>query len=101
MHGKTESNTVLVSLMAGLAGAAVALLFAPRSGEETRNQLKDKASEVKEGAEQRMRSAKETAAEKKAEIRDLKDRLAAAVRKSSMEAKEGFEEEMAAGEERT
>jgi gas vesicle protein len=45
------------SLMGALVGAAVALLFAPSSGEELRNQMQDRANriqaEVKQAADQR------------------------------------------------
>ena len=35
-------------LVGGIAGAVVALLYAPQSGEETRVQIKDKAIELKD-----------------------------------------------------
>jgi gas vesicle protein len=43
---KDNSGTVMVAFVLGaLAGAAVALLFAPASGEETREYLGDRARE--------------------------------------------------------
>jgi len=46
-------------IIGGLSGAVVALLMAPQSGVETRNQIKEKAIELSEEAE---KSAKEIAA---------------------------------------
>lgn len=93
MPNKTGSDTVMMSLMAGLAGAVVALLFAPRSGEETRNQLKKQANAVKEDTRKQLQSAKAVAKNKKEELRGLKDRLAKAVSKSGDQARQAFEEE--------
>jgi gas vesicle protein len=39
-------------LMGGLAGAAIAFLTAPRSGEETREQIREKSFELRDTAEQ-------------------------------------------------
>jgi gas vesicle protein len=45
-HNNSGSGTVLLAFMVGaLTGAAVALLFAPASGEETREYLGQKARE--------------------------------------------------------
>ncbi|MDH5589933.1 MAG: YtxH domain-containing protein [Gemmatimonadota bacterium] len=52
-------------LMGALLGAGVALLFAPRSGEETQEDLKKRARHFRELAEDRMREAQ----------RQLEDRM--------------------------
>ena len=41
-------------LLGGVIGAAVALLLAPQSGEQTRELLKEKSGELKEKARERM-----------------------------------------------
>jgi gas vesicle protein len=47
-----SAGTVLVSFVLGaLAGAAIALLYAPATGEETRRKLAEKAREGREKAE--------------------------------------------------
>lgn len=51
------AGTVVVAFMLGaITGAAVALLMAPQTGEETRRLLKDKA---REGAEEAARQGRE------------------------------------------
>jgi gas vesicle protein len=43
--------TLLAFLLGGVVGAGLALLFAPLSGKETRDRIKDLVEEVKEKAE--------------------------------------------------
>jgi gas vesicle protein len=84
------SGIILSFLMGGLTGAALAILFAPRSGKETRDILGEK---LREGAE-RTRELRDRAAAKGREMVDdaseyvdkhretlerKKDRLAAAL----------------------
>jgi gas vesicle protein len=47
-HGGNTSGVILSFLLGGLTGAALAILFAPRSGRETRELLGER---LKEGAE--------------------------------------------------
>ena len=46
-------------VLGALAGAAIALLYAPATGEETRRRLGEKAREGRERAESMMREGKE------------------------------------------
>ena len=49
MSNENSAGTILMAFVVGaLAGAAVALLYAPASGEETRRKLADKAREGRE-----------------------------------------------------
>ena len=48
-------------LIGGLVGAAVALLLAPQSGEETREQIRDKSIELRDQAEVMAKDAMTTA----------------------------------------
>lgn len=51
-EGGYGAGSILLSfLLGGLVGAGLALLFAPRSGEETRKKIKELTEEVKEKAE--------------------------------------------------
>lgn len=55
-----SAGTVLVSFMLGaIAGAAVALLYAPAPGEETRRRLGEKAREGRDKAERLAREGRE------------------------------------------
>lgn len=57
---KDNSGSVMVAFVIGaLTGAAVALLFAPASGEETREFLGQKAREGKEKAREAMEQGRD------------------------------------------
>ena len=57
---KDSSGSVMVAFVIGaLAGAAVALLYAPASGEETREYLGQKAREGKAKAREAMEQGRE------------------------------------------
>jgi len=79
-HGENECDTssgswLLSFILGGLIGAAVALLVAPRSGRQTREQIKDLAEEAKERAEDYYDKAKgqiSTAMQKGVEILEQK-----------------------------
>ena len=45
----SASSVILAFLLGGLTGAAVALLYAPRSGKETRDLLSERVRETAEG----------------------------------------------------
>ena len=60
-------NSFLTGLLAGAAiGGIIALLYAPKSGKETRDQIKNKFEELEEELE----TLKSKASEKSGEIRD-------------------------------
>ena len=46
-HKKTGGKFVIGAIFGAIAGAIAALLTAPKSGKETREDLKDKANESK------------------------------------------------------
>jgi gas vesicle protein len=79
-----ENDNKLPYFFLGLGlGVAVGVLFAPKSGEETREFLRSKAEEGTDYVKQRADDLKETAAEtlerSKQTIQKQKDNLAAAV----------------------
>jgi gas vesicle protein len=65
-RGSNASGVILSFLLGGLTGAALAILFAPRSGKETRDLLEER---MREGAE-RGRVIKDKAAVRGREILD-------------------------------
>ena len=50
-HENSSGPVLLAVVLGAVAGAAVALLYAPTSGEETRRKLAEKAREGREKAE--------------------------------------------------
>lgn len=70
---ESGGGTVLLAFLAGaISGAAVALLFAPASGDETRQFLSDKAREGRERAMTAAREGRET-------LRRQKDQVVSAI----------------------
>jgi gas vesicle protein len=66
-------GTVLLAFLAGaISGAAVALLFAPAAGEETRQFLTDKARESRERALAKAREGRDV-------VRRQRDQIASAI----------------------
>lgn len=78
MSDKDTGRDILIGFLLGTAaGAAIGLLFAPKSGAETRAILKEKAEEVAERAKEIAAKAKEAAvnAEKNIEQRLVKKKI--------------------------
>ena len=69
----------------GLAGAAVALLLAPQSGEETQKIIRDKSIELKDKAAETADQARVRANEMAAEARVRADELARQARERGEE----------------
>ena len=70
MSEKSNQVATVVSAFAvgALVGAAVAVLFAPRSGKETRALLAKKTGDIKGKVGEALNEAKEALSQKKAEI---------------------------------
>ena len=58
-NGGSAGNVIVAFALGAIAGAAVALLYAPASGEETRRKLAEKAREGRERAEAVAREGRE------------------------------------------
>ncbi|HEY8537165.1 MAG TPA: YtxH domain-containing protein [Vicinamibacterales bacterium] len=70
-----DSGSVLLAFVAGaIAGAAVALLFAPAAGEETRQFLSEKARESRERARAAARDGREALKRQKEQLAEAIDR---------------------------
>ena len=75
MSRNDSGGTVLLAFLAGaVTGAAVALLFAPAAGEETRQFLTDKARASRDRALQAAREGRETLKRQKDQITTAIDR---------------------------
>ena len=71
-----SSGSVLVAFVIGaIAGAAVALLYAPAAGEETRRKIADRAREGREKAEDLARRGREAASDLARRGREAADDL--------------------------
>jgi len=58
-NGSSAGNVIVAFALGAIAGAAIALLYAPASGEETRRKLAEKAREGRDRAEAVAREGRE------------------------------------------
>jgi gas vesicle protein len=58
-NGNSGGSVLLAFILGAAAGAAVALLYAPASGEETRRKLAEKAKEGRDKVEEFAREGRE------------------------------------------
>lgn len=82
---KTARKVALGSVIAGIAGYVTGILTAPQSGQETREDIRDKASDIKDDARLELNIAQEKLAEA---IREAQARASTI----SVQAKEEFNE---------
>lgn len=88
-------------ILGALVGAGVALLLAPRSGEETQQDLKDRALKLKSAAEARMREAQKQLEERldtaregvHAKVDGMKEAVEAG-RRAAVEARDDLERKL-------
>jgi gas vesicle protein len=82
----TDFGTFLAGfLIGGFVGAAVALLYAPQSGEETRTIIKEKSIELKDKATE---TAEETRARAEKALEEAKARAEVAIQETRVRAEE-------------
>jgi gas vesicle protein len=92
-EGYSAGSVLLSFLLGGVVGAGLALLFAPQSGRETRQKIKDLRDEVKDKTTDYVRQAKEKAASIVDDGREYYDEKKS-ILKSAVEAgKEAYEKE--------
>lgn len=89
---RTQHSAVLVPILAGLAGAGIALLFAPRSGRETRMKIQETADELKHQARDGIDTAKSRVAAGVDQAREMKDRVGSAIQTSGRKSKHNIDE---------
>ena len=87
--------------LGALVGAGLALLFAPQSGEETQEEIRERAHKLRIAAEERMREAQNTLEDRLDTVRDgvqsrvglVKDAVESG-RKAAQEARSDLEERL-------
>ncbi|HUE98960.1 MAG TPA: YtxH domain-containing protein [Anaerolineales bacterium] len=78
-------NIVGGFLVGSVIGVATALLFAPRSGEETRAEIRDKAVELRDRTSE---TVKDTVSQAKSKAYEIKDTVTDTVREKAEELKQ-------------
>ena len=92
-EGYSSGSVLLSFLLGGVVGAGLALLFAPQSGRETRQQIKDLTDDVKDKTTEYVKQAKEKAASIVDDGKEYYDEKKS-ILKSAVEAgKEAYEKE--------
>jgi len=92
-EGYSSGSVLLSFLLGGVVGAGLALLFAPQSGRETRQKIKDLADDVQEKSAEYVSQAKEKAASLVEDGKGYYDEKKS-ILKSAVEAgKEAYEKE--------
>lgn len=88
MAQRASPSMTVVALAAGMTGAALGLLMAPRSGADTRRKLHDKAEELKDQAETSLQDLKGSVANNAERARD---KFSAALQTAGKKIKEDYE----------
>jgi gas vesicle protein len=92
-EGYSSGSVLLSFLLGGVVGAGLALLFAPQSGRETRQKIKDLTDDVKDKSTEYVKQAKEKAASVVEDGKEYYDEKKS-ILKSAVEAgKEAYEKE--------
>jgi gas vesicle protein len=91
--GFSAGKVVCSFFLGGLIGAGVALLVAPKTGEETRRMIKELAGEVKEKAEDYIDQAKVTATAYVEKGKDFVEKEKNLITKSVEAGKEAYKKE--------
>ncbi len=68
---KSRSSSLLAFLLGGVAGAAIALLYAPASGKETRKKIREGVDEAGEWTKDRLEDARESMDSGAEKVRDI------------------------------
>lgn len=91
--GFSAGSVILAFFIGGFVGAGIALLVAPKSGEETRKQIKEFAEEAKGKAETYLEHVKEKAASVVEKGKNLIEKEKSIIASAVEAGKEAFERE--------
>jgi gas vesicle protein len=92
--GCNAGKVVCSFFVGGLIGAGVALLIAPKRGEETRRMIKELAEEVKDKAEDYISQIKSTANAYVEKGKDIIEKEKSVITKTVEAGKEAYEKEI-------
>ena len=92
-EGYSSGSVLLSFLLGGVVGAGLALLFAPQSGRETRQKIKDLADDVKEKSAEYVNQAKEKATSLVEEGKGYYDEKKSILKSAVDAGKEAYEKE--------
>ena len=99
MAGNNGGSEFFAGLViGGLVGAAIALLMAPQTGEETRAQIRDASADFKDRANATMADAREKAEAITADARGRAEDIVAEARQRAEEAQSSFSSSRMEGE---
>lgn len=70
----SKKSTFMAFVMGGMIGSAIALLYAPQSGEETRQRIYEESTELRDNALKSIRDVRESAL---SAIKDAQTRMEA------------------------
>ena len=91
--GVSAGNVLLSFFVGGLIGAGIALLIAPKTGEETRRMIKELAEEAKEKAEDYVGQVKNKATTYVEKGKDFIEKEKSIVTKTVEAGKEAYKKE--------
>ena len=92
-EGYSSGSVLLSFLLGGVVGAGLALLFAPQSGRETRQQIKDLTDDVKDKTTEYVKQAKEKAASIVDDGKEYYDEKKSILKSAVDAGKEAYEKE--------
>jgi len=92
-EGYSSGSVLLSFLLGGVVGAGLALLFAPQSGRETREKIRELTDDVKEKATGYANQAKEKAASLVEEGKGFYDEKKSIIKSAVEAGKEAYEKE--------
>jgi len=92
-RGFGAGSIILSFFIGGIVGAGIALLVAPKSGVETRKQIKEFAGEAKEKAESYIEKVKEKASSVVEKGKDLIEKEKSIIKSAVDAGREAYEKE--------
>ncbi len=91
--GYSSGSVLLSFLLGGVVGAGLALLFAPQSGRETRQKIKDLTDDVRDKSAEYVNQAKEKATSLVEEGKDFYEEKKSILKSAVDAGKEAYEKE--------